>query len=195
MSKKNLTEEEILEMVKSSNWENVIRYNEVPESIVRKYINKMNWIVAAEYVNIPEDLIDQHKHMFIDQTWSAICSGKTRLSEKFMRENIEFMDMEAISSFQKLSESFIEDFKEELDWYWIPKSQKLSKQFIIDNWERMAKDNESNSYKEFPFCIATINTKNGNKMLKEEYRDDVFILFLNLQGIVVNREDFTILED
>jgi hypothetical protein len=177
--KKLLTEEEVLKLVRSSNWENVIRSHKLSEDIIRKYIKRMNWIVLAEHQNIPEDLIDQHKHMFLNVTWIAICSGKTVLSEKFMRENFEDIDIEAICSNQKLSESFMEEFKDELDWYWITRSQKMSPDFIMTNWNRISETfDETGS---MPFCIVD---RTRADRLAEEYNRDDFILFLKINNVI-----------
>jgi len=179
MSRKKLTEEDISKLLKSSNWESILRNYELPEETIKKYIDKMNWIVLAENQMIPEDLIEKHKHKFLWVTWDAISGGKTNLSEKFMRENFKDINKENISYSQKLSEEFIKEFKEDLDWYWIVRCQNMSADFIMSNWDKI-KDNLDD---ECPIPVCILDSHHSEK-IKEDYNREDFVLFLKLNNIL-----------
>ena len=69
--------------------------------------------------------------------------------QKELLNSIEIIDLENvdwnyISAYQKLTEDFIREFKDYVDWYWISKNQKLSENFICEfknnvNWNFISK--------------------------------------------------------
>ena len=61
--------------------------------------------------------------------WNQICQEE-RLSEKFIKENLEQVNWKLISSHQELSEGFIRKYRNRLFWNEIIKTQKLSENFI-----------------------------------------------------------------
>ncbi len=61
--------------------------------------------------------------------WNQICQDE-RLSEKFIKENLDQVDWKLISGHQKLSENFIQKYRNRLFWDEVIKTQKLSEAFI-----------------------------------------------------------------
>jgi hypothetical protein len=75
--------------------------------------------------------------------WDKI--SKTRgLSEEFIRENADKVDMLFISRYQKLSENFIRRHSDKVDWEYISQHQNLSEFFIREfsnevDWDGISK--------------------------------------------------------
>lgn len=62
-------------------------------------------------------------------SWNQICQEE-RLSEKFIKENLDQVNWKLISGYQELSEGFIQKYRNRLFWDEIIKTQKLSEDFI-----------------------------------------------------------------
>lgn len=76
--------------------------------------------------------------------WNQICQEE-RLSERFIKENVDQVNWKLISSHQKLSEGFIRKYRNRLFWDEIIKAQKLSETFIEKfadekKWRPIAKE-------------------------------------------------------
>jgi len=64
-----------------------------------------------------------------------------KLSEKFIIEYISEFDWDTICERQKLSEEFITKYKYKVDWEYISWRQNLSLQFIKDNIDNLSLNN------------------------------------------------------
>lgn len=76
--------------------------------------------------------------------WNQICQEE-RLSERFIKENVDQVNWKLISSHQELSEGFIRKYRNRLFWDEIIKAQKLSETFIEKfadekKWRPVAKE-------------------------------------------------------
>jgi len=76
--------------------------------------------------------------------WNQICQEE-RLSEKFIKENLDQVNWKLISGHQELSEGFIRKYRNRLFWDEIIKTQKLSETFIEKyadkkRWRPIAKE-------------------------------------------------------
>ena len=56
-------------------------------------------------------------------------SDKYILSDNFIQEFQDKVDLKYISIYKKLSENFIREFQDKIDWYFILKYQELSEYF------------------------------------------------------------------
>lgn len=76
--------------------------------------------------------------------WNQICQEE-RLSERFIKENLDQVNWKLISGHQELSENFIRKYRNRLFWDEIIKAQKLSEAFIEKyadkkKWRPIAKE-------------------------------------------------------
>jgi len=134
-AKKSLTEWEmtIIESYNSS----------LPKNFIDKYgrewyKDSKNWKELSYYIennkSIPENFITKFKNhlggpQFVCQTY--------QLSEDFIEKNIEWVDWDSVSCFQKLSEDFIRDYKDLVNWDYISVSQSISEDFAREFKDRV----------------------------------------------------------
>lgn len=130
-TKPELTEEkEILELFLDGFSLNyiLVRYR-ISEPLLRS-IPYWNWLDVCITQTLSEQFIlDFEEHLDI-----ATVSIHQNLSTEFLYQNAVRMRMDftVLGQFQRLSEEFIRDFKEEFDWRKLSLCQDLSDQFIIE---------------------------------------------------------------
>jgi len=88
--------------------------------------NSIDWKNISAHQKLSEDFIREN----VDKVnWNYI-SAYQKLSEDFIRENQDKVDWDYISKNQKLSEDFIREFQDKVNWCWISIYQSLSEDFI-----------------------------------------------------------------
>ena len=86
----------------------------------------MDWYWISVYQQVSESFLREFKDRL---SWYGI-SKYQHLSEDFIREFKDKVDWTYISTYQHLSEDFIREFKGRLNWIRISKHQHLSEDFI-----------------------------------------------------------------
>jgi hypothetical protein len=109
------------------NWESILNNSEVPEEILRSFSDKI-------------DTPNEYRDSFC---WRCLISEKQKLSESFIRDFQDKLDLLKIASHQDLSEDFIREFKDKFNWKIICCHQKLSENFIREhqdyvNWNQIS---------------------------------------------------------
>ena len=107
-------------------WLYVFKYNNLSESFMEKFQNKLVFQCISKYQVLSENFIEKYKDRL---DWFFV-SAYQKLSESFIEKHKDKVSWAMISKFQKLSEPFIEKHKEKLDWFYITIYQKLSESFI-----------------------------------------------------------------
>jgi hypothetical protein len=121
----NLSESFIREFKNKVNWDYISCYQNLSESFIREFKNKVDWYNISSYQKLSESFIREFKNK-VD--WCRI-SCHQNLSESFIREFENKVDWNCISECQHLSESFIREFKNKVDWIYISIYQILSPEF------------------------------------------------------------------
>jgi len=98
-------------------WVDICKYQQLSESFIREFNDKIDWLRISEYQN---------------------------LSESFIREFNDKVYWSYISIYQNLSESFIRGFQDKLNWYFISVCQNLSDSFIKEFSHKINKDHLPN---------------------------------------------------
>ena len=96
---------EMLDIMTEKNWNSVSKCQNLSESFIREFKDKVEWEYISKYQNLSED---------------------------FIREFRDKVDWDYISEYQKLSEDFIREFKDEVNWEIISECQILSEDFIVE---------------------------------------------------------------
>jgi len=75
-------------------------------------------------------ILKEHNYKNINEIdWNCI-SHYQKLSEDFIREYKDKVNWVYISHYQQLSEDFIKEFKDKVEWRWISEFQQFSEDFI-----------------------------------------------------------------
>lgn len=109
-------------------WKNIICYQKLSESFMRKFQDKIFWPWISGYQKLSENFIREFQNK-VDWYWICMYS---KLSESFIREFQNKVQWDIISQYQKLTEDFIREFKDKVDWKYISYYQKLSTEFISE---------------------------------------------------------------
>lgn len=148
-----IVQDKTLESLCKKHWATIIETNNLGETFIQKFQDKMDWIRLSSFQLLSESFIRENKSKvewgmiseFQDLSesfmlefqenlnWGRICKGQT-LSESFIR-NHSFQLLlfwKIISQYQELSESFIREFQSQLSWNKIVKYQKISEAFIME---------------------------------------------------------------
>ena len=108
------------------NWVWISQYQNLSESFIEKFKDKVDWGWISEFQKLSENFIEKFKDK-VDWGW---ISAYQNLSESFIEKYKCYVNWSLISEYQQLSESFIEKFKNKVNWFHISAYQKLSKSFI-----------------------------------------------------------------
>jgi hypothetical protein len=148
------------------NW-NEISGDHLPESFIRRNINKINWEVRCRNYHMTEEELEKYCEYFNEKAWYNIFNtwfNKPKLSESFIEKHIDIVrqfnfwdyicewrhisesfldkyideiDCEEISFNRLVSESFIEKHSDKLSWKFISECQELSKEFVIKHMDKI----------------------------------------------------------
>ena len=94
------------------------------------------WTTVSKHKGLTEEFIREFQDN-LDLFW---ISKHQHLSEDFIREFQDKVDWHCISCYQHLSSGFIREFADSVDWYWISKCQHLSKEFIEEFKDKLDMD-------------------------------------------------------
>jgi hypothetical protein len=144
------------------NWHDLSRTH-LPESFIRKNIDKINWEKRCRYYRMTEEELEKYCEYFNDDTWRSLFINQ-RLSESFIEKHIDVVrqfylwnylyedqhvsesfiekyideiDCEELSFDMLLSESFIEKHSDKLSWRFISECQELSKEFVMKHIDKI----------------------------------------------------------
>ena len=148
-----LSEEFIRKYVKKNDLNLIFKYQKLSEEFIKELIKSNNvynsgyykvkliWGNIFRYQKLSEGFIEKYK-LFSLENINSICEYQ-KLSESYMRRNIEILKWEEISKHQKLSEEFIEENIDKMNMIFLIENQDLSEEFtnkfskIISNYKNM----------------------------------------------------------
>jgi hypothetical protein len=118
-------------------WETISRYKNLNHRFIIEYIDKLPLENVIHYQSIDFSTIEKIKDKLTPALWDGLCQRQL-LTERFMRDNEEFIAWHHIAKSQKyLSEKFIKDFQDKLNWNDVALYQKLSLEFIKRNLNKL----------------------------------------------------------
>jgi len=106
------------------NWDLLIRYRVLPEDIIRvgcPYFDLNDWYTLCKYQEVSESFIREFK----DKLDWCFVSKYQKLSESFIREFQDRVDWDYISEYQKLSESFLIEFIDRFRYYCLRRNTRI----------------------------------------------------------------------
>lgn len=199
-----LSEDFIKDFKLKVNWDRISEYQTLSEPFILEFEDKVNWKIIANYqklsVNLTESLVQK------EQITIQTASRYQKLSQKFIKENIEKLDMYDLYNillYQNVSNDFIEENikkinKNELSEYiarldikLIPNLLKKFEKYI--NWKKFsAKYNLSIELtKEYQDKLDWFAVSQSNKLNKEFVREFQNLLDWDyISGNSVFDEDF-----
>ena len=179
-----------LGQLSSVDWENICEYQKVDIDFIKRYRDNINWynlsfnkeMISYDFIcefgdnliweeftkhGIHENILVHFIHKFNWVSWINICRY-TELSNDFIVQYLDHLDMSSILRYQKLSETLIQtiisnfnDFDKEFHFQSIGIYQKLSKDFI-------------KTYKEyFPLRIIIRNKNIKRSIIHEIYSNEL----------------------
>lgn len=119
-----------------SNLKSFIETYELDEDVIRSLFNIMpkcwwNYIIKAQ------KLSEEFMREFKDKMDMNCATTQQIMSEDFIDEMKDKIPFKVIARYQTLSEDFIKKYWSELDWKYVSAHQHLSDEFIIENWDRI----------------------------------------------------------
>ena len=179
-----------LGQLSSIDWDNIWEYQKVDVNFIKRYIDNINWynlsfnkeVISYDFIRefgenliweeftkhgIHENILIYFIHKFNWVSWINICRY-TELSNDFIVQYLDHLDMSSLLRYQKLSETLIEkiisnfdDFDKDFHFQSIGTYQKLSKNFI-------------KRYKEYlPLRIIIRNKKIKRSIIHEIYSNEL----------------------
>lgn len=109
------------------------RYQPMSDAVQREKRYSIKWKTASRW-HVEESLLADIKNLI---NWNSKCK-KQRLSEKFMSEHFEVLDIDQVSRYQVLSEKFIESYMNKLNIPYISRYQNLSIDFIKKHKDKLS---------------------------------------------------------
>lgn len=109
------------------------KYQPMSTAVQREKYYSIKWNTASKW-HVEETLLASIKNLI---NWNIKCR-KQQLSEKFMSEHFDSLDIDQTSRYQVLSEKFIETFMTRLNIPLISRHQKLSIDFIKKHRDKLS---------------------------------------------------------
>lgn len=114
--------EEYLEKYKDFlDWEQVIKHQILSNKFIEKYKNNWSWCDICSNQNLSEQFIKKYFKNLDEFCWAEISSRKgNHLSEKFMREFIDYLQLDFVGECYPISKEFLREFGDRIcfgNWY------------------------------------------------------------------------------
>ena len=112
-------------------WSLLKSQTNLPESLLRHSASSFAIKDAIRYQKLPESIIEEFVKSPEFSHWSCL-SWCQYLSEAFIKQHIDMLNLEAIASTQKLSPAFRRKYKIDVKDNWLYKSTAFKKKAVID---------------------------------------------------------------
>lgn len=98
-------------------WNMVSKYQILSEEFIEKYEDKWDWNKICSYQTLSEKFIRKHFNDFNESCWAEIASRrKNNLSEEFIREFSDLLQMDFIGECQAISKNFLREFADKISY-------------------------------------------------------------------------------